>query len=153
MTIKNIKEAFLKACSNGDKEDVESFIPYIESIDIRTKEGWTGLILACHGKHYAVAKTLIANGADVNASNSKGTTVFMYAKTPIIESGEIDFLDYLIAKGANPNAIDSFGKTALDYVSDITPEGILVEYLTRYKKDYHLEKISFQKEKICNLLI
>lgn len=56
-------------------------------------------------------------GANVNAVNKKGTTVFMYAKTPVQNRHkDTSLLTYLLKCGAEINKKDTFGKTVLDYV-------------------------------------
>jgi methionyl-tRNA formyltransferase len=111
-------EIFFNACKKNDIITVEQFINEKKfPIDIKTKEGWTGLILACFNESYNVAKLLIENNADINATNSKGTTVFMYAKTPIqSKQDQTSFLKFLLEKGAQINAMDIYNKTVLDYV-------------------------------------
>ena len=131
----NATDSFLEACAEGDLNQAKFFLPYLETIDVRSNQGWTGLIIACHGEHHALAKWLILQGADVNATNRKGTTVFMYAKTPIIRSLDTTFLDYLIKRGADPNAQDSSGQTALDYVKRSNRRSPLVQYLKTLKKN------------------
>ncbi len=115
-----IQTLFLKACEIGDLTKVKTKLKEDSNlINCVTKQGWTGLVLAVYNENVKIAKYLISNGADVNASNFKGTTVFMYAKTPILEKPtQIKFLDYLISVGANINSVDVFGKTVLDYVEE-----------------------------------
>ena len=127
------QQAFLTACAEGDLTQVQQLLPQLESVDVKTEQGWTGLTMACHGEHQELAKWLIAQGADVNATNSKGTTVFMYAKTPVVNSGDFAFLNYLIEQGADPHAKDCFGKTALDYVEEKHPGNPLIGYLSNLK--------------------
>ncbi len=111
-------KAFFNACTVGDSKTVQEFINQREyPIDIRNNMGWTGLIMACFNEKAEIAKLLIRNGADVNATNQKGTTVFMYAKTPIQKKPKSTrFLEYLLNKGANINALDNKGMSVLDYV-------------------------------------
>lgn len=126
-----LQHVFLNACAEGDLKKAQTLLPRLAGVDMRSEQGWTGLIMACHGQHQDVAKWLIREGADVNATNHKGTTVFMYAKTPVVGSGDTSFLDFLISQGADPNAKDSFGKTALDYVVESHPNNRLVTYLSK----------------------
>lgn len=127
------QQAFLTACAEGDLEQAQQLFPQVESVDVKTEQGWTGLTMACHGEHQELAKWLISQGADVNATNPKGTTVFMYAKTPVVNSGDFAFLDYLIGQGADPHAKDCFDKTALDYVAEKHPGNPLIDYLSNLK--------------------
>lgn len=108
-----------EACAEGDLEKVKQLVPGVEDINIRNERGWNALIMAAFNQHLNVVRFLIEiAGADVNATNPKGTTVFMYAKTAVIESHETEFLEYLIEQGADINAVDQHGKTVLDYVEE-----------------------------------
>ena len=92
---------------------------YPDLVKAKTQQGCSVLILACVNENINIAKQLIKNGADINATNPKGTTVFMYAKTPVIRKhGKTDFLEFLLENGADINAQDNFGKTVLDYVGE-----------------------------------
>ena len=109
---------FHKACEKGDLDSVKSFISSnSEAIDITSKGGWTGLIIACYHEKKEVVNLLIELGANVNAVNNNGTTVFMYAKTPIQNTHkDTSLLTILLKNGAEINKKDLFGKTVLDYV-------------------------------------
>ncbi len=110
------EELFFDACEKGNIEEVTSLIPLISNIDIQTKEGWTGLVKAVFNAHFELAKLLVAHGANVNATNHKGTTVFMYAKTPVFASKNTEILSWLIDQGADLNATEYRSLTVLDYV-------------------------------------
>lgn len=111
-------EKFFNACITGDSDIVMEFLNENQyPIDIRNEKNWTGLIMACFNEREKVAKLLIENGADINATNHKGTTVFMYAKTPVQQNPtKVFLLNYLLENGANINAKDEKGLTVLDYV-------------------------------------
>lgn len=111
---------FFSACIQGNYEIAARFIEEKQyPIDIRSEEGWTGLIMSCFNENTELSKLLIRNGADINATNDKGTTIFMYAKTPIQrKQTNTSFLQYLLDKGANINALDQNKKSVLDYVLD-----------------------------------
>lgn len=109
---------YFQACIEGDVDTVTSYLnSNPDALEITTEQGWTALILSSYNKRYDVAHILIEKGANVNASNRKGTTVLMYAKTRVEhKKEEMDYLDFLISKGAHVNATDIFGKTVLDYI-------------------------------------
>ncbi len=112
----DIELQFFKACADGDVKTVASSIPMLKHIDVKTDEGWTGLVKAVFNEHFEVAKLLVAHGADVNATNHKGTSIFMYAKTPVFTSKNTEILDWLIDQGANLNVTEHRSLTVLDYV-------------------------------------
>ena len=112
----NIESRFFEACQNGSVEEVLSLLTMIDHIDIKNEWSRTGLAIAVRNDHFEVAKILFENGADVNAINRNGTTIFMYAKTPVFKSNNTTLLRWLLNSGANINACDNFGLTVLDYV-------------------------------------
>jgi ankyrin repeat protein len=57
----------------------------------------------------AAARSLLANGADVNARDTKGATALMYAAI----YGDLDCVKLLLEKGADPNASNDLGINAL----------------------------------------
>jgi len=84
-------------------------------LDDRDERGRTPLMLAARSGDLAEVKRLIAEGADVNAANPRGTTPVMYAKTAALGSGDFAVLDALVAAGADVAAKDTAGLTARDY--------------------------------------
>jgi ankyrin repeat protein len=109
---------FFEICVNGDVNKAKIIIPELDDIDVKSPEGWTGLMIACFNENKDLANLLVFHGANVNATNQKGTTVFMYAKTPVLKSQNTDLLEWLLQKGANINSKDVFDKTVLDYVEE-----------------------------------
>tara|TARA_B100001175_G_C19105460_1_gene447200 strand:+ start:173 stop:604 length:432 start_codon:yes stop_codon:yes gene_type:complete len=116
-----ITEEYFIACTNGDLDTVKRIINTrsLNNIDIRSPEGWTGLIISCFNERYEIVKFLIANNANINAINTKGTSVLMYAKTPVQQNqNDTKILKLIIDAGADINHLDSFNKSTLDYVMD-----------------------------------
>jgi ankyrin repeat protein len=115
-----ISEKYFTACYNGDLDTVKVILKtYKLNIGMISPEGWTGLIIACFNENFKIAKFLIENNADVNATNLNGTSVFMYAKTPVQQNQEnIKILVLLLNGGADINHLDSYNKSVLDYVID-----------------------------------
>lgn len=109
---------FFNSCTNGDLNTVKEIIQTKHfDLEMKSPEGWTGLIVSCFNEHLAIAKFLIAQGANVNATNQKGTSVFMYAKTPVLaHPDKTEILDLLLDAGANINHLDIHAKSVLDYV-------------------------------------
>ena len=76
--------------------------------------GISPLMYALKNKNFAVIKTLLDNGADVNAHDSLGNTVLMYACR---FNADKDIVKMLIRYGANVNARDNNWKSVLMYAS------------------------------------
>ncbi len=115
-----IKQKFFTACAEGRLHEVKEVIKTGKiNIDERSPEGWTGLIISCFNAHKEIVEFLIDHKADVNATNAKGTSVFMYAKTPVQKNPrKTEILELLLDNGAEINHLDSFNKTVLDYVME-----------------------------------
>lgn len=123
----NNRQSFFLFCEHGNLEMVKDIVKKkLFDINIRNENGWTGLIIACFNSHIDVASFLIFNGANVNAVNDNGTSVFMYAKTPVLQDFKgIYILNLLIRNGAEINHLDRFSKTVLDYVRQHKNEELL----------------------------
>ena len=115
-----LPEQFFNACKSGNLPDVKRICETKRlHIDVVSPEGWTGLIMSCFNQHVDVINYLIENKANVNATNKKGTSVFMYAKTPVLEQRcKPDILELLLNNGANINHLDCHNKSVLDYVNE-----------------------------------
>lgn len=121
--------AFWKACETGDMDGVKQHIKLIEDINTPNSKGWNAIILAAFNHHLTIVRLLLQYGADINSTNSKGTTVFMYAKTKVLENNNFAFLDFLIENGANIHQRDKKNNyTVLDYAKQLNHIK-LIEYL------------------------
>lgn len=129
MTTNALYQKLFASCAIDDLEGFNSIIqqPGID-LEYRNEHGWTMMIVAAFNHSYKIVERLIESGADVNATNHKGTTVFMYAKTKVLENRNLAFLDYLIAHGADVGKTDMLGKNVLQYVES-TNALFLIEYL------------------------
>ena len=112
--------SLLDAAANGDTATVLSCIEEGANINFANEKGWTPLVMAAFNQQMETVRVLVGAGADLNHQSVNGTTVFMYAKTKVMETGEYSLLDYLLQKGAEINTRD-FKKewTVLQYVQDI----------------------------------
>lgn len=106
----------MKAVDAGDLNLVRELVKELDSLEFKTVEGWTPLIKAVHKADLSMAKLLVENGASVHATNMKGTTVFMYAKTPVFDSHDTEILDWLLGQEIDINAKNHQELTVLDYV-------------------------------------
>ena len=109
----------IEFCKTNDVIQLKKWIGRIQSTDERSKEGWTLLMVAAFYNSKEVAKLLIENGANVNATNYKGTSVLMYAKDGAINNAnDTELLLLLIDYGASISLKDSNVLTVLDYVKN-----------------------------------
>lgn len=109
----------LDAAANGDTLTVIQLIRDGVDVNCVNDNGWSPLVMAAFNQHLDTVKLLIDNGANVNHQSVNGTTVFMYAKTKVLSTGDYSILDYLLNKGAKINLRDFTKKwTVLQYVQN-----------------------------------
>jgi len=94
---------------------VLEIIDLVPNLEVRTRQGWTPLMIAAYRGDLSVVIALIEAGANVNATNKKGTSVLMYAKTSAISSNSLQLMEYLLDNGADASVLDEAGKSILDY--------------------------------------
>ncbi len=91
----NVQE-LLKACEQGNLEDVEGLLEKDVNVNSKDKSGDSALIIATRNRHTEIAELLIANGANVNAKAENGITPLMAAA----KHGYTEIKDLLKAAGA-----------------------------------------------------
>ena len=126
-------EGLLRACKVGDVQQAVKMLASLPALlEFRSPEGWTPLVVAAFHQQEAVIDALLSRGADVNATNRKGTTVLMYAKTALLNKPAADYavLRKLIGAGADVGRCDQHGRSIVDYVRD-AGDSRLAEWLSR----------------------
>jgi len=101
---------FIRACSAGRVETVESLLQQGMSPDTQDKYGLSGLIWAGRKGQVEVAKALLERGADIESQDRRGRTALFHA----VAYKRLAFVEFLIEKGAQLNTVDAHGWTALD---------------------------------------
>ncbi|MFA7368030.1 MAG: ankyrin repeat domain-containing protein, partial [Kiritimatiellales bacterium] len=129
---KDLLELLFSACRNAAPEDVIMRL-ISNPIDLNTKNanGWSVLMVAAYNYHKVAVELLVKNGANVNQSNYKGTTILMYAKSAPSRGRDLSMIKWLIEKGADINARDKSGRTILSYArsdGDFDLAGLLIGY-------------------------
>jgi methionyl-tRNA formyltransferase len=125
---KDLYEILWKYCKVNDYSSLRNLLSIQKfDLEIKTKEGWTALIIAAYNGAFECLELLINYGANVNATNYNQTTVLMYAKTNYLHTDNKKCLNKLIDSGANLHAKDVFGKTLLDWVKEEST--VLYNYL------------------------
>ena len=138
---KNRFEDFLEACKIDNLEVVKKLFPYI-GLEDKTEKGWTPLMVACYNSSYNTANYLLINGAKVNAINNNGTTILMYAKNGVVNSGSNQILDVVLKYKPDILLKDFSDKNIFDYLDEKT------QSISTFLKNYINDKISgFTKDK------
>jgi len=128
--------ALFEACRTGEIIQVESILGrHPHFLESKSIQGWTPLIVAAFNNSKNIVELLLKKGANPNACGLKGTTVLMYAKTPLINQTEIDtsIIEMLFAHGADFSRKDMFGKTIFDYINETGNQGLIDKFKIYYK--------------------
>lgn len=90
----------------------------IDDIDFRSQQGWTASMMAAYNNNFEVLKFLLDQGASVNSTNYKGTSLLMYAKDGAILANDLSIVNLLINRGANMLCKDYKGMSIFDYLEN-----------------------------------
>lgn len=114
-----IDEELRRAAIKGNVDSVKDLVSRGANVNMR-HGGWTILMFAAREDHPEVAKILLDNGADVNATGEeRGEWSGATALTIAAEKGHTDIVKVLLARGANVNAQNNHGSnTALMYAAE-----------------------------------
>jgi ankyrin repeat protein len=134
----NRDQALIAAAGKGDLAAVERLIRERANVGARDNHGRTALLAATHGNHVAVARTLIAAGADVNAKDAIEDSPFLYAGA----EGRIDILKMTLPT-ADLKSTNRYGGTALIPAAHHGhPEAVRILLGTAIDKD-HVNKLGW----------
>nr|MBP7636226.1 ankyrin repeat domain-containing protein [Candidatus Ozemobacteraceae bacterium] len=98
------------AAKKGDLAKIQGLVKAKpELVSLKNPDGETPLHCACASGQKAVAEFLLANGADLKASDGEGMTPLHHAAT----ATEPGVISLLLAKGAEVDARDNEGVTPL----------------------------------------
>ncbi len=120
------------AAEAGDMETISSIKESGYDIKVKNKIGWDIFIIACYHNHGHLVNYLLDAGFDVNSTNYKGTTAFMYAQSAAAGLGNTSILDLLIKRNADLNLRDDKGLTVLEY-AQLNGSKEIVTYLSQYR--------------------
>lgn len=113
--LKDYSFALLEAVRAGDATATTNLAHRLPALEVRTRQGWTPLMIAAYAGSLPVSTALLAAGADVNAATKKGTTPLMYAKSAAAQSNNLTVMNLLLNSGADATARDQTGRSVLDY--------------------------------------
>ncbi|AWK44323.1 formyl transferase [Photorhabdus laumondii subsp. laumondii] len=105
-------------CKKNNLSEIKKYIKNISGIDERNQHTWSLLMVASYHGYLGIVKYLIDSGANVNATNYKGTSVLMYAKEYALKNGDTRIIKLLIEKGANILTKDMHYKCLVEYLTE-----------------------------------
>jgi ankyrin repeat protein len=127
-------EDLMKAIRTDDAAAVER-LAAPDTVNAADAEGMTPLMLAAQCGAVAVASTLIARGAAVNAADERGfTALFRACWDADTDCGHPEVVELLIGAGADKEACIGFGVRPLMYAAG-NGEAAVVETLLRLGAD------------------
>jgi ankyrin repeat protein len=103
-----------EASLNGNIEEVKKLVADGTSVNVKNQEGMSPLMAACKGGKYSVAIYLLAEGADIDASNDTGCVI-----TWAMSSKNYMLLEYILNKGPNLYWKDVDGKNISAFATEL----------------------------------
>ena len=129
LVYKDVYPKVMDLCQLGDIKGLRKYAHFFNDINVQNEKGWTPLMVAVYYNHLNIVEYLVSCGADVNASNYKGTTVAMYTRGSFSKkSADISILKFLHENGANLSSKDCHGMSLADYARQ-DKNDYLVNYL------------------------
>ncbi len=103
------EQGFLYFCREGNiGETLKMLQSHAELLELRDKEGVTGLLWACDRGHVELVGELLNAGADIQQADASGLTPLHYAAL----NNREDLVKLLLSRGADTEARDNDGTTA-----------------------------------------
>jgi methionyl-tRNA formyltransferase len=129
---KDYYAALWEACNQNDQAAVASYLPFVPDINLRNHNGWNALTMATYNGHLELVRYLVEQGADINATNYKGTSVLMYAKSATVNAGQknMELLETILNLGGNLEHCDERQKNVLEYARE-NGEWAVLEFLEK----------------------
>lgn len=107
-------EKWMQTADTTERENlIDQFMEHHGSIDVKSTQDHTMLMLAVKTGDVGLAQLLLDKGSDVNAKTKGQETPLMYIKEP---STSVDMINLLLEKGADVKAITIFGANTLNYL-------------------------------------
>ena len=130
---KDKEKELIEAAQQGDITKIQELKKAGYPIDIRSKEGWDILIIACFYGQLALVKFLVEEeGWNINTSNYKGTTALMYAMTAVSKNdADIEILSCLADK-ADWSLRDVRGNDIFYYAVEYNNDKVL-QFIDAYR--------------------
>ncbi len=118
-------DEILFACEKDDFCFLNDRIAEGYDINDWGKNGWTPLIVSVFNHSVKSINILLNSGANIHATNFKGTSVLMYAMTKASETGDISVLQKLLKRGCKVTQKDYKGISLIEYAKMLNKSEVL----------------------------
>lgn len=108
-TMQNTSQDIFKAIEQNNMAEIKKYIEQKKDLEVKNSKGETPLMAATYRNDIALAKVLIAAGADVNAQDKILNSPFLYAGA----SGFTEIVTLCLKNGADYKVYNRYGGTAL----------------------------------------
>ncbi|MXV52831.1 hypothetical protein GS399_17805 [Pedobacter sp. HMF7647] len=119
------------AAKTGDIDQIEYLSQNGYPLNIRSKQGWDALIIACYHLQTDFVKYLLNNDWDINTANYKGTTAAMYTMTAASKTNNLELLSFILTQSPELQKPDDSGKNIFDYAVEYGNSAV-IELLNSY---------------------
>lgn len=109
-------QRLITASGRGDVEAVTRLLAADASVSARDDTGRTALVAAAYGNHLAVARRLLAAGADPNVKDQSVQSAYLIATSEVGDDPRL--LRLLLDHGADVRSLDSWRGTGLIRAAD-----------------------------------
>ncbi len=121
--------SLMSAVISGDVSGVKFFVKSgADIVNQKNIGGATPLLLACREGNLEIAKILIDNGANINATDNEGWTPLMRAAL----AGKKDVVALLMTKDAQAAAVNSVGESAIFHATSSDCNECLSSMFTKF---------------------
>lgn len=128
----NETELFFHTIQSGNLENIEAQLQRNpDLVHVKDARGFTPLIFATYFDKEAIAESLVAHNAPVDAKDASGNTALI----GVCFKGNLTLAELLIKNGANVNAINNNGTSPLIFAAMYNQEGIV-----KFLLDKHADK-------------
>ncbi len=119
--LKLIKDYYPLLWQSSRKNDLGNLnlsLKNISNVDLKNKQGWNAIIIACYNGSFETTVKLIEEGANPNSCNFKGTSALMYSFDFYTRSKNLEIFKFLLECNADRYLKDYKNKSLLDYIKE-----------------------------------
>lgn len=131
----------IMAARRGDESGVARLLAAKASVSARDGDGQTALVAAAYGNHLAVARQLVAAGADPNVKDETVQSAYLISTSEVGDDPRL--LRLLLDHGADVKSLDSWRGTGLIRAADRGFADVVTTLLDTSIKIDHINRIGY----------